>query len=250
MNQIEFLGCPMHTASIAETVEHIDRRIQAGIFTQHVVVNVAKLINMRQDAALRDSVQSCDIINIDGKGVVWGARVCGYSVLERVAGIDLFNRLLGLAEEKGYPVYFLGARKEIVQTAVAQIKLRHPNLPVAGYHHGYFWDNERAVVDEIAESGAKLLFVAISSPKKENFIHRWRDALNVNFVMGVGGTFDVAAGKTKRAPIWMQRYGLEWLYRFLQEPRRLFRRYLVTNSLFLVLLIKELCRIKSLKRPA
>lgn len=239
MNQIEFLGCPMHSATIDETVGAIDRRIQEAVFTQHVVVNVAKLISMRKDVALRHSVQSCDIINIDGKGVVWGARFCGHRVPERVAGIDLFNRLLDLAEQKKYPVFFLGARQAIVQTAVSKIQCRHPNLPVAGFHHGYFWENERAVVDEIAESGARLLFVAISSPKKENFINQWRDALNVNFVMGVGGTFDVVAGKTKRAPEWMQKYGLEWFYRFLQEPHRMWRRYLTTNTVYAFEVVKE-----------
>ena len=239
MNQIEFLGCPMHTATVNETVEHIDRRIQEGVFTQHVVVNVAKLINMRKDPALRQSVESCDIINIDGRGIVWGAHFCGYQVPERVAGIDLFQRLLGLAEQKEYPVYFLGARQMVVQKAVARIGSLHPNLPVAGFHHGYFWEDERAVVDEISRSGARLLFVAISSPKKENFINQWRDKLNVNFVMGVGGTFDVVAGNTKRAPLWMQQYGLEWFYRFLQEPRRMWRRYLTTNSAFALELLKQ-----------
>jgi N-acetylglucosaminyldiphosphoundecaprenol N-acetyl-beta-D-mannosaminyltransferase len=114
----------------------------------------------------------------------------------------------------------------------------HPDLPIAGYHHGYFWDNEQRVVDEIASSGARLLFVAISSPRKEKFIHKWQRALGVQFVMGIGGALDVMAGRFSRAPVWMQDLGLEWFYRFAQEPRRLWRRYLIGNSAFILAVLK------------
>ena len=115
----------------------------------------------------------------------------------------------------------------------------HPELKIAGVHHGYFWQNEQEVVELIKQSGARLLFVAITSPKKENFINKWRDQLGVDFVMGVGGTFDVVAGKVNRAPVWMQNAGLEWFYRVLQEPGRMWKRYLLTNSTFAWLLFKE-----------
>ena len=111
-------------------------------------------------------------------------------------------------------------------------------LQLAGFHHGYFWEDENAVVTRIRESGARLLFVAITSPKKENFINRWRDRLGVDFVMGVGGTFDVVAGKVKRAPVWMQKSGLEWFYRVIQEPGRMWRRYLTTNLAFMLMVLK------------
>ncbi len=235
---IEFLGARMHPWTMEQTVREIFRRMDAGLFTQHVVVNVAKLVNMRSDVALRESVESCDIINIDGMGVVWGARLLGHHVPERVAGIDLFFRLLEEAEKRGEPVFFLGAREEVVQEAVRRLQVRYPRLKIAGWHHGYFWDDEEAVVRKIAASGATMLFVAITSPKKEQFIHRWRDRLGVRFAMGVGGTFDVVAGKVRRAPVWMQRAGLEWFFRLLQEPRRMWRRYLVTNAKFTTLLLK------------
>ncbi|WP_275451964.1 WecB/TagA/CpsF family glycosyltransferase [Pseudomonas sp. RL] len=225
-----------------ETVESIKDSVADDRFTQHVVVNVAKLVNMRTDSQLRESVHSCDIINIDGMGVVLGARILGFSVPQRVAGIDLFHELLRMSEQNGYPVYLLGAQAEVLEEAVQKIKVSYPNLRVAGHHHGYFWENEEAVVEDIRSSGAKLLFVAITSPKKENFINRWRDKLGVTFVMGVGGTFDVVSGKIKRAPQWMQNYGLEWFYRVLQEPRRMWKRYLVTNAKFFGLVIKEKIR--------
>jgi exopolysaccharide biosynthesis WecB/TagA/CpsF family protein len=209
MRRIELLGAPMDVASMRETVSTIAENIRGGIFTQHVVVNVAKLIHMRSDAELSASVKSCDIINIDGMGVVWGARFLGHDIPERVAGIDLFYALLDMSSEHDFPVYFLGAREEVVSEAAQKLKSRFPQLKVAGWHHGYFWDEEEAVVEEIRQSGARLLFVAITSPRKENFINRWRDALGVDFVMGVGGTFDVVAGKVQRAPLWVQRAGLE-----------------------------------------
>lgn len=237
-DKVAMLGIPMHPWTIAGTVQEIDERISAGAFTQHVVVNVAKLINAQEDETLRESIVSCDIINVDGMGVVWGARFLGLDIPERVAGIDLFHALLQLSSGKGYPVFFLGARPEIVEEAVRRVASQYPGLRVAGWHHGYFWDEEEAVVQKIRESGAKLLFVAITSPKKENFINRWKDRLGAQFVMGVGGTFDVVAGKVRRAPPWMQRWGLEWLYRVLQEPGRMWKRYLVTNTKFLLYLLR------------
>ncbi len=239
MKRIEVLGCPMDVATEDDTVNVIAERVEQKCFTQHVVVNVAKVVNMGKDAALDASVRSCDIINIDGMGVVLGARILGHDVPMRVAGVDLFHSLLKMSAERGYPVFLLGAEDEIVTEARHRVEKLYPDLIVAGHHHGYFWDDEGAVVNKIKESGARLLFVAITSPKKENFINQWRDQLGVDFVMGVGGTFDVVAGKVKRAPKWMQNCGLEWFYRVLQEPGRMWKRYLVTNSLFLWMLLKE-----------
>ena len=233
------LGVPMHAWTMQETVKKIRERLQRNEFTQHVVVNVAKLVNMRKDSDLDASVRSCDIINIDGMGVVLGARLLGNKIPERVAGVDLFHALIEMSAENAFPVFLLGAHEEVIAETRKRLEKAHPHLKIAGHHHGYFWDDEKAVVEKIEKSGAKLLFVAITSPKKENFINRWKSQLGVDFVMGVGGTFDVVAGKVKRAPEWMQKYGLEWLYRVIQEPRRMWRRYLVTNSEFAFLLIKE-----------
>ncbi len=221
-----------------ETVGHVSQAVAENTFTQHVVVNVAKIVNMQRDPQLDASVRECDIINIDGMGVVLGARMLGHDVPERVAGVDLFHELLAMSARKGYSVYLLGAKDEVVGETAERVQRLYPGLKLAGYHHGYFWDDEEAMVNKVRESGAQLLFVAITSPKKENFINRWRDQLGVTFVMGVGGTFDVVAGKVKRAPLWMQKWGLEWLYRVIQEPRRMWKRYLVTNSKFAWMLLK------------
>lgn len=239
MKEIKFLNSRMNAVSMRETVSIIKDSIHSGNFFQQVVVNVAKLVNMQKDKELFESVQACDLINIDGQGVVLGARLCGHTVPERVAGVDLFHNLLSMSAKEGFPVFLLGAKPEVVEKTKSVVEGMYGGLKVAGYHHGYFWDDEESVVNEIKKSGAKLLFVAITSPKKENFINKWQDKLGVNFVMGVGGTFDVVSGKVKRAPLWMQKYGLEWLFRVIQEPRRMFMRYLVTNIKFVYLVIEE-----------
>ncbi len=239
---ISFLDVSLHPWTMEQTVAEIAHRMDEGIFTQHVVVNVAKLVNMRKDEALREAVTNCDIVNIDGMGVVWGARLLGFPVPERVAGIDLFFHLLKLSIERRESVFLLGARPEVVDQAAKNLQGRYPELCIAGWHHGYFWENEQSVIEAIRSSGASMLFVAITSPKKEQFIHRWQDQLGVKFAMGVGGTFDIVAEKTKRAPRWMQCWGLEWFYRVLQEPGRMWKRYLLTNSQFAWMLVKEKLR--------
>lgn len=221
-----------------ETVEWIADRIERRMFTQHVVVNVAKLVNMQKNADLAASVRQCNIVNIDGMGVVWGARLLGHSVPDRVTGVDLFERLLAMAAQKQFPVYLLGATDAVVERTAAIVVNRYPGLRLAGFGNGYFWQDEKATVDRISGSGARLLFVAITSPKKENFINKWKDQLGVDFVMGVGGTFDVVAGKVRRAPPWMRNHGLEWLFRVAQEPRRMWKRYLVTNVRYALMLGK------------
>lgn len=238
LRRVNFLGTKLDASTMAGTLACLEQRIVARRFTQHVVVNVAKFVHMRSDPMLRASVEECDVINVDGMGVIWGGRLLGMDLGERVAGVDLFSKLIELSAAKSFPVYLLGAKDEVVREVSRRLLERHPSLPIAGFHHGYFWDDEEAVVERIRASGARLLFVAITSPRKENFIARWKDRLGVDFVMGVGGTFDVVAGVVRRAPVWMQRAGLEWFYRVLQEPRRMWRRYLKTNLAFARLLIR------------
>lgn len=233
------LGFTMHPLTVSETITEIARRLDAGFFTQHAVVNVAKIVYMQRDTALAKAVMGCDIINIDGMGIVWGGRFLGYVIPERVAGIDLFFKLLELAERRGEPVFLLGSRPDVLGRSISNLRNIYPKLNIVGSHHGYFWDDEESIVKSIRSSGASMLFVAITSPKKEQFIHQWRNQLGVKFAMGVGGTFDIIAGLTKRAPLWMQRFGMEWVYRLIQEPRRMWKRYLGTNFRFLWLILKE-----------
>lgn len=232
-------GVAMHPWTMEETLAEIGRSLAENRFVQHTVVNVAKVVHAQGDAELAQALANADIVNIDGMGIVWAARLLGDPVPERVAGIDLFEALLALAERDHHPVYFLGATPEVLERTLVVVRERHPDLTVAGSHHGYFGDAEDAVVASIAASRAHLLFVAMSSPQKERFIDRWGKHLGVRFVMGVGGSFDVLAGKVRRAPDWMQRAGLEWAFRVVQEPRRMWRRYLTTNARFAWMVVRD-----------
>ncbi|MBL6952966.1 MAG: WecB/TagA/CpsF family glycosyltransferase [Alphaproteobacteria bacterium] len=241
--RISLMGVPLDLLSMAQTVALAEDAMASGRRLQQVVINVAKLVNMRTDTDLRQDVLQSDIINIDGTGILWAARLLGHRVPERVAGIDLMGALIACCAQHGYKPYFLGASQAVLEQAMAQLRAEHPALNIAGYRNGYFTAAEEAqVVADIRNSGAHCLFVAISSPTKERFLRQHRDQLGVPFLMGVGGALDVVAGRVQRAPIWMRHVGLEWLYRLCQEPRRMWRRYLVTNTKFLFLLLGELAR--------
>ncbi|WP_211109868.1 WecB/TagA/CpsF family glycosyltransferase [Azospirillum oleiclasticum] len=241
--RIEVMGVPLDPLTMDETLDVIDRAIAGRVPLKHVVVNVAKLISMRQNPRLASDVTGSDIINADGMGIVWGARILGLPLPERVAGVDLMERLLALCARRGYRPYILGARPEVLERAVANIRQRHPSIRFAGWRHGYFDPAEEPdVIDEIRESHADCLFVAISSPMKERITEQYRDRLGVPFIMGVGGSVDVLAGVTRRAPVLVQRCGMEWAFRLAQEPHRMWRRYLTTNSAFLGLLLREWAR--------
>jgi N-acetylglucosaminyldiphosphoundecaprenol N-acetyl-beta-D-mannosaminyltransferase len=223
-------------------VDLCDRTIATGKFLLVGVVNVAKLVRM-QDEVLRASVTDADIVVADGMGVVWASRLLQSPLPERVAGIDLFLDLLALAAERNYSVYLFGATQDVLDECARRVREQNHGLVIAGSRNGYFDASEtEAIAEDILASGADILFVGIPSPHKEVFLARFGHELGVNVCHGVGGSFDVIAAKVKRAPALWQRWGLEWLYRVIQEPRRMWKRYLVTNSVFAWMLTSELVR--------
>lgn len=240
MKRIKFINTFVNSLTMEETLECIEDYIKAKKNIQHVVINASKINLMQEDIKLRKIINECPLINADGQSIVWASKYLGNEVPERVAGIDIFERLIPICEEKGYKPYFFGAKQEVVEKVVSVFKSRYPKLKVAGYRNGYFdkSDSEK-IAKDIKESGADVLFVAFSSPMKEYWIKENMDIMQVPFAMGVGGSFDVIAGKTKRAPEWMQKTGLEWFYRFIQEPRRMFKRYIWGNIKYVKLVIKE-----------
>lgn len=240
-SRVMFLNTQVDNLTMQETVMLINESISNGNRLQHVVVNAGKIVAMQTDLELRESVNNCDVINADGMAVVWASKILGKPLKERVAGIDLMENLIELAHKKKYKVYFLGAKEAIVSKVVDHYTEKYSKNLIAGYRNGYFSkEEEPEIAKDIEDSEAQLLFVAISSPKKENFLYQNKAHLTkVSFTMGVGGSFDVVSGLVKRAPLWMQNNGLEWFYRFAQEPKRMWKRYLVGNSKFLYLVFKE-----------
>lgn len=241
--RITMMGCQIDNLSMEETLQTVEGFIQSGKPHQHVVVNVDKLVKAERNAELRRIINECALINVDGMPVVWASRLLGKPLKERVAGVDLFEALMRRSAAKGWRVYLLGAREEVVSEVKRLYEIKYPGLVVAGYRNGYWSEAEEpGVVADITAARADLLFVAISSPKKEHFLGQYQGQMKIPFAMGVGGTFDVAVGRVKRAPVWMQKSGLEWFYRFLQEPRRMFRRYFIEDMAFFRLFLKEALR--------
>jgi N-acetylglucosaminyldiphosphoundecaprenol N-acetyl-beta-D-mannosaminyltransferase len=239
--RIDVLGAPVDVMTMDQMIALADRSMREKRRLQHTAMNVAKLVNIRRDADLRRDVEESDIVTIDGAGVLLAARLLGHTAPGRVTGVDLMQELMGLCERRGYRPFLFGARQEALDRAMAVLKEKHPKLEFAGARNGYFTaEDEPGIVGMIRDSGADCLFVAISTPIKEHFIHAHRDEMAVPFLMGVGGSIDVIAGRVKRAPGWMQAAGLEWFYRMMQEPRRMWRRYMATNFMFGCLLLPAL----------
>ena len=237
------LDVPIHALTMEAVLDIADAAIARRERLAIGVVNAAKLVNMRRDPVLREAVLAADPILADGMAVVWACRLLGQRLPERVAGIDLMDRLLARGNEHGYRVYFLGATDEVLVATLEQVRARYPRVQIAGFRNGYFGDElEAEIAADIRRSGADILFLGITSPKKERFLARWSATMNVPVCHGVGGAFDVMAGKVHRAPRLWQRCGLEWFYRVLQEPRRMWKRYLVTNTLFVGMVLSEWAR--------
>src|SRR4051812_6728333 len=245
-SRVDLMGCAVDPIDIDTALAVIDTAIASGGFCRHADVNASKVVAIQTDAEMRASIESAELVVADGQSVVWASRLLGRPLPSRVAGIDLMQRTIELAEQRGYSIYILGARQHILERAVERLRESHPTLRIAGYRNGYFEESEEdEVVRAIRAARADILFVAISSPRKEYFLARHGRGLDISYVMGVGGSIDVVAQFTRRAPLWIQRAGFEWAFRLVQEPRRLFRRYLVTNFQFLVLLVRHLARRSS-----
>jgi N-acetylglucosaminyldiphosphoundecaprenol N-acetyl-beta-D-mannosaminyltransferase len=228
-----FLGCPIDILTMSETVDLARGAMRNRGRLQHVALNVAKFVNMRRDPVLAADVANSDVVSMDGMGIVWGARCVGLPAKVRVTGVDLLSELLAVCADEGFRPYFLGATPQISKEAARRVSARYPSIQFSGVRDGYFSaDQEKQVVDDIRRSGADCLFIGMPTPRKERFLAAYRDELNVPFIMGVGGAFDVLAGCVQRAPLRMQQLGFEWLYRVYQEPGRMWWRYAKTNTLF------------------
>jgi N-acetylglucosaminyldiphosphoundecaprenol N-acetyl-beta-D-mannosaminyltransferase len=228
---------------MGHAVALVDAAIAARSPLHLGVINAAKVVGMAKDPELRAAVLSSDAIFADGMSIVWASRLLGRPLPERVTGIDLMMSLLARGSERGYRVFCLGAREDVSKRTAEIIGRDFPGVQLVGRHHGYYSnDEEPRIVELIAAAQPDILFVAMTSPRKENFLARWGSALNTPVTHGVGGSFDVLAGVVKRAPPLWREHGLEWLYRLKQEPLRLSKRYLTTNTVFCYMVLKALGR--------
>ena len=225
--------------TLSEAMDTVARRVERGEPTLQVSLNAAKYVRAAHDPVLARFIRRAHLVNADGAGVLLAARRFGLPVPERIPGVDLMMALLPVAARRGWPVFFLGAKPQVLSRAVQVAQERWPGLVVAGWRDGYFRpEEEAAVADQIRQSGARLLFVAMGTPRQERFLERWFDRTGCLYGQGVGGGFDVLAGVVQRAPRWVQRAGLEGFYRLLLEPRKRWRRVVVDNLRFLVMVAR------------
>lgn len=237
--RVDFLGLKLDNLDLDESVQRIEKFIEERRPRQVFTPNAALTVWSHQNPYLKEVYLRTDLITADGIGVFMGSRFLGRPVKANVPAVSMFFKFLPIALQKGYRMYFLGARPEVVVKAVENVKKEYPGINIVGYHHGHYpASDEPKVMEDIISSRPDIVFVAMSTPQKEKFIDTYKEKLNVPVMVGVGGTFDIAAGVTKLAPVWIRKGGLEWLYRLIQEPRRLWRRYAETHPAFVYLLIK------------
>lgn len=238
-NRYKIMNTYVNAIDMQQTIDYVERIIEERKPTQHVVINASKINLMESDSKLAKIVNSCPLINADGASVVWAAKRLGIPLTERVTGCDLFQKLVAVSSEKGYKIFLFGAKEEVVTKVKAIYEKQYPGIQIVGYRNGYFTEtDEPQIVKQMRDSEADMMFVAFSSPKKEYWVNKYLEEINIPFVMGVGGSFDIVAGVTKRAPKWFQEHGMEWFYRFVQEPRRMWKRYIIGNAKFVALTYK------------
>ena len=238
IERVELFGCTFDRVDLTQAIAQVEHAIaDRKTLTQSVGVNLDQLLKMQREPDFAKIILSCDQITADGQPIVWLSRLFQDPLPARVPSVDIMDALLPIAAKKGYKIFMLGAKEESVQAAANNIEKDHPGIRIVGRQNGYFGvEDEADIAKRINDSDADILLIAISSPKKEEFVERNRSELQVPFVMGVGGAFDIRAGLTTRAPIWMRKTGVEWVWRFAQEPKRMgprivddlkFSRYIV-----------------------
>ncbi len=237
------LGCRLDPVTMEDVLQWAKEHIDSGVYGKYInVLNVAKLVKAKEDPELFATIEDADLVGADGVPLVWLSRFIGRKLPERINGTDLMMELLARANREHWSIYFFGATEETAGQVIAKVSREYPHLRIAGYRNGYFdmdKDSEH-IVELINAANANILFLGFGTPHKEQFVGKWKNKLKVNVIHGVGGSFDVYAGKVPRAPKLMQRMGLEWLYRMLQEPQRMFGRYFRTNTKFFYILLKEI----------
>ncbi len=236
MPRYKFINTYIDIASEDAVIKNVMESIEEKKKKRIVFLNAYKIYLINKNKYLAEAIGGADLILADGVPIVWACKLLGFSKPSRVNGTDLFERLLGIAEAENKKIFLLGATQENLELLINKLKKKHPALQIAGARNGYFTEeNDDEVIKQINSSNADILFLGFGSPGKELWSHKYKEKINVPVIQGVGGSFDVLSGLILRAPVFMQEHGLEWLYRVFKEPRRMFKRYLISNSVFLYL---------------
>lgn len=232
--RITILNTTIDVLNVEETIDLVEKYVITKTPLHLMGVNADKINEVNRNERMKQIVNSCGVINADGASVIIASKYLKKPLPERVAGVDLMQSLVALSENKGYSVYLLGAKQQVVEKTAEVLRKKHPKLNIVGIHNGYFKETEwHEVSEELKLLKPDFVFVGITSPTKEYLIEFLQEGGNNSVFMGVGGSFDVISGNIPRAPKWMQKANLEWLFRVFQEPKRLFKRYFVGNVTFI-----------------
>ncbi len=223
-NKISLLGAGIHNVTMEEAMTVIDSFVAEGGLHQVITLNAEILYQAQENQRLLRLINKADLVTPDGSGIVWGANYLGMPLKERVSGIDLLWEICRVAPEKGWRIYLLGAAPGVAEQAAANLKIKYEGISIAGVRNGYFdmssQEEVQSIVEEVRQAQADILFIAMGAPRQEYFIEDYGKEFGVKVAIGVGGSFDVVAGVVKRAPVFMQKMGIEWLWRLLCQPSR------------------------------
>lgn len=235
---IEFANIKIKAITKEKCFKQVSDYVKSKEYHYQISVNVSKLVYAQKDSKLLLAINSADIINADGMPIKIITEILTGRKITRMGGLDYME---GLAiTQPDYRYFFLGATQEVVEKIVNFFKDKY-HLNIVGWRNGYFtMDEMQVIIDEINEKKTDILYIALGTPDKEYMLYDLRHRLKCKLAIGVGGAFNIIAGNQKRAPQWVQNVGMEWLYRLFQEPRRMFKRYLYTNSVFIWIVLKEI----------
>lgn len=238
---VKILGVPVHPLTMNESVAVLEEKLQKKEQAFVVTANAEIIMMCQQDKEYNNIVsEQADLVLPDGAGAVWAGRYLGNEVPERVAGFDLYNQLLKLSADKGYKAYFFGGAPGVAEAAKNKAEELYPGVQIVGCRNGYFNETEEeTIIKEINDAAPDMLFVALGAPKQEKWLVKYRNQLKPRVLMGIGGSFDVLAGKMERAPKWMQEASLEWAFRLYKQPSRFMRMLALPKFVLKVIFCKK-----------
>ena len=243
MSRIRFLNIEIDNLSMDESIDYIDKLIKRKKNSYVVTPNVDHIVKLENDSEFLEVYNNADLVLTDGMPLVWISKFLKTPIKEKVSGSDLFPKVCKLADEKGYSIFLLGAAEGIAIKAAENLKNKYKNLNIVGtFSPSYGFEKSKSEIEEIIkkvnEAKPDILAVGLGAPKQEKFIYKYKNKLNVPISLAIGASIDFEAGNIERAPKWMQKRGLEWFYRFLKEPKRMFKRYFIDDLKIIKVLIK------------
>ncbi len=235
IQSISLLGIKVSKITMTDALSAVSNFIESGVPHMIVTADASMIARAQEDDELKTIINEADLVTPDGSGIIKGARILGTPLIERVSGVDLAKELCRMSAEQGFSIYFLGAEPGIAEAAAENLAKTFPGMKIAGTHDGYFkQDRDAEIAGLVKASGAKALLVAMGIPRQEKFIKRYMQEMGICVAIGVGGSFDVFSGKVKRAPVWIQNHGLEWLYRLIKDPSKISKVSVLPKFLMMI----------------